>query len=64
MSAPSTYFNGYSPRELRALYQLILERMEVVTPADHRRWVHKVHQWNESVHRDRFHVTLRELVER
>lgn len=50
--------------ELRALYELILERMEISGGAERRRWARKVHRWSQSVRRGRLHVPVRELVER
>lgn len=64
MSDSPTCYNGFSPEEIRALYQLILERMEIDTPSNRRRWEWKVRRWKESVRRKPLHVSLRELVER
>jgi len=49
--------------DVRALYELILERMDISTKAERSRWERKVLRWNESVRRSQFRVTLRELIE-
>lgn len=62
MAHASTRFQDLSVEEIRALYQLILERMDVTSNADRRRWERKVLQWKENVRQGRFHVTLGEFV--
>lgn len=52
-----------SPADVRALYELILERMEISSHDDRHRWERKVHRWRQSVGKNRFHATVRELVE-
>ena len=60
--AHPTRYQDLSVEEIRSLYKLILERMDVTSNDDRRQWERKVLQWNESVRQGRFHVTLGELV--
>lgn len=58
----STRYQDLSADEIRALYQLILERMDVVSKDDRRRWERKVLEWNEGVRKGKFRVTLADFV--
>lgn len=62
MAHSSTRYQDLSAEEIRALYRLILERMDVASKDDRRQWERKVLKWKEGVRQGRFHVTLGELV--
>lgn len=62
MAHASTRYQDLSAEDIRALYQLILERMDVVSKDDRRRWERKVLEWEEGVRKSQFRVTIGDFV--
>lgn len=62
MAHASTRYQDLSAEDIRTLYQLILERMDVVSKDDRRRWERKVLEWEEGVRKSQFRVTIGDFV--